>query len=182
MLPTLRSCVARPRWNRTAVSRSRCSPTDGRSTRQRLHAAIDVLLDGVVHTRGRAWVASQPNVALWLESAGGGLRVGHAGAWLATADDNAWDRVHAQRRAKAALDWHPRFGDRPQELAILSHQTAPKTIVAALREALLTDDELAAGEATWRHYPDPFGSWHSDPCDDLDVEDVSTYDSRKDSA
>jgi G3E family GTPase len=149
---------------------------------QRLHEAIDVLLDGVVHTKGRAWVASQPDVALWLESAGGGLRVGHAGAWLATADDNTWDRVDAQRRAKAALDWHPRFGDRTQELAILSHQAAPEAIVAALRAALLTDDELAAGEATWRHYADPFGSWHSDPCDDLDVEDVSTYDSRKDSA
>jgi G3E family GTPase len=149
---------------------------------QRLHAAIDALLDGVVHTKGRAWVASQPDVALWLESAGGGLRVGHAGAWLATADDQTWEQAGAERRAKAALDWHPTFGDRTQELAILSHQAAPDAIVAALREALLTDEELAAGEAAWRRYPDPFGSWHSDPCDDLDVEDPSTSDSRKDRA
>jgi G3E family GTPase len=149
---------------------------------QRLHEAIDVLLDGVVHTKGRAWVASQPDIALWLESAGGGLRVGHAGAWLATADDQTWDQVGAERRAKAALDWHPTFGDRTQELAILSHQASPDTIVAALREALLTDDELAAGEAAWRRYPDPFGSWHADPCDDLDIEDTSTSNSRKDRA
>lgn len=149
---------------------------------QRLHEAVDVLLDGVVHTRGRVWVASQPDVALWLESAGGGLRVGHAGAWLATADDRTWDRVTPERRAKAALDWHPRFGDRTQELAILAHQAAPEAIVAALREALLTDDELAAGETAWRRYPDPFGSWHSDPCDDLGIEDGTTHDSRKDRA
>jgi G3E family GTPase len=149
---------------------------------QRLHEAIDVLLDGVVHTKGRAWVASQPDVALWLESAGGGLRVGHAGAWLATADDRTWDRVGAERRAKAALDWDPAFGDRTQELAILSHQASPDTIVAALREALLTDAELAAGEAAWRRYPDPFGSWHADPCDDLDVDDSATSDTRKDRA
>jgi G3E family GTPase len=145
----------------------------------RLHQAIDVLLDGVVHTKGRAWVASQPEVALWLESAGGGLRVGHAGTWLAAADDPTWERAGAERRAKAALDWHPRFGDRTQELAILSHQASPGVIVAALREALLTDDELAAGEAAWCDYSDPFGSWHTDPCDDLDSEDSSTLDNRK---
>ncbi|WP_246292117.1 GTP-binding protein [Lentzea indica] len=46
----------------------------------RLHNALDVLLDGVVRTRGRVWVASQPDQALWLESAGGGLRVGQPGA------------------------------------------------------------------------------------------------------
>lgn len=148
---------------------------------QRLHEAIDVLLDGVVHTKGRAWVASQPDVALWLESAGGGLRVGHAGVWLTAADEQTWDRVGPERRAKAALDWHPRFGDRTQELAILSHQASPATIVAALRDALLTDDELAAGEAVWRRYPDPFGSWHTDPCDDVERVELAS-DNRKDSA
>jgi hypothetical protein len=77
---------------------------------------------------------------------------------------------------------HRVVDDRTQELAILSHRAEPDTIIAALRAALLTDDELAAGAAVWRHYPDPFGSWHSDPCDDLTVEDNSTYDSRKDKA
>jgi G3E family GTPase len=149
---------------------------------QRLHAAIDMLLDGVVRTRGRVWVASQPDVALWLESAGGGLRVGHAGAWLAAVDDTAWDRVDPQRQAKAALDWHPRYGDRTQELVILSHQASPGAITATLRDALLTDDELAAGVAAWRRYPDPFGSWHTDPCDDLDTDtsDDVTAHNRKD--
>lgn len=132
----------------------------------RLYEAIDALLEGVVHTRGRAWLASQPDAALWLESAGGGLRVGHAGGWLATADDEAWDQVDAQRRAKAALDWHPRFGDRVQELAILSHEADPDDITAALRAALLTDAELAEGESAWRHYPDPFGEWRADPVTD----------------
>jgi G3E family GTPase len=127
---------------------------------ERLHHAIDVLLDGVVRGRGRVWVASQPNVALWLESAGGGLRVGHAGAWLAAVDDAAWDRAPAERRAKAALDWHPRFGDRVQELVVIAHEANPDDITAALARALLTDEELAAGEQAWLAYPDPFG----DPC------------------
>ncbi|MFI7677560.1 ribosome hibernation factor-recruiting GTPase MRF [Actinophytocola sp. NPDC049390] len=122
----------------------------------RLHEAIDVLLEGVVRTRGRIWVATQPDVALWLESAGGGLRVGHAGAWLATVDDAAWQRASEHRRAKAAVDWHPRWGDRMQEIAILSHDASPGHLVATLREALLTDEELAAD---WHGYEDPFHAW-----------------------
>jgi len=120
---------------------------------QRLHRAIDVLLSGVVRTRGRVWVATQPDVALWLESSGGELRVGGAGAWLAALDDDAWQRASADRRAKAAVEWHPRWGDRMQELVILSHDASPGHLVATLREALLTDDELVGD---WRGYEDPF--------------------------
>ncbi|HUO40270.1 MAG TPA: GTP-binding protein, partial [Mycobacterium sp.] len=39
---------------------------------QRLHACLDLLLEGVIRTRGRLWLASQPDQAMWLESAGGG--------------------------------------------------------------------------------------------------------------
>lgn len=119
----------------------------------RLHRAMDVLLAGVVRTRGRLWVATQPDVALWLESAGGGLRVGHAGAWLAAVGDETWQRASPERQVKAALEWHPRWGDRVQEIAILSHDASPGHVHATLRDALLTDDELAAD---WEHYPDPF--------------------------
>ena len=52
----------------------------------RLHEAVDVLLDDVVHARGRLWVATQPDAVLWLESAGGGLRIAAAGRWLAAMD------------------------------------------------------------------------------------------------
>jgi G3E family GTPase len=119
----------------------------------RLYGAIDVLLSGVVRTRGRIWVATQPDVALWLESAGGGLRVGHAGAWLAAVGDDAWQRVDPDRRAKASMDWHPRWGDRVQEIVILSHDASPAHVVTTLRDALLTDEELAGD---WHGYEDPF--------------------------
>lgn len=130
----------------------------------RLHDALDALLDGVVRARGRMWVAGRPDAALWLESAGGGLGVAHAGAWLAALPDADWDRVDPERRVKAALDWDPRFGDRVQELVVLAHRAAPEEITAALAGALLTDEELAEGEDAWARYPDPFDSWHADPC------------------
>src|ERR1700761_3963653 len=45
----------------------------------RLHAAVDVLLDGVIRTRGRLWLANRGDQVMWLESARGGLRGAPAG-------------------------------------------------------------------------------------------------------
>ncbi|MEU5849806.1 ribosome hibernation factor-recruiting GTPase MRF [Saccharopolyspora shandongensis] len=133
---------------------------------ERLHEAIDVLLDGVVRTRGRVWVASQPDVALWLESAGGGLGVAHAGPWLAALEPGDWADVSAERQVRASLTWDDYYGDRMQELVVIVHEADPRDIVHALRRALLTDDELAAGQRAWASYDDPFGEWHTDPCGD----------------
>ncbi|MBW0111161.1 ribosome hibernation factor-recruiting GTPase MRF [Pseudonocardia oceani] len=130
----------------------------------RLHDALDVLLDGVVRARGRIWLATRPDAVLWLESAGGGLRVGHAGDWLDGAGEEAWEAASAERRAIASLGWHPRFGDRAQDVVVLAHAADPDAIDAALRGALLTDAELAAGPGAWSALPDPFGWWHTDPC------------------
>ena len=55
----------------------------------RLHIAIDDLLDGVVRVRGRAWLATQPDAVVWIESAGGGMKVGHAGEWLASSAEHS---------------------------------------------------------------------------------------------
>jgi G3E family GTPase len=133
---------------------------------ERLHEAFDVLLTGTVRVRGRVWVASRPEHALWIESAGGGLQIGMAGRWLA--DSLAWDDVDELRRASASLRWDDRWGDREQQLVVLVHDAEPAEIVAALDLALLTDAEIAAGEGVWRTYPDPFGISHTDPCDELE--------------
>lgn len=139
----------------------------------RLHDALDVLLDGVVRTRGRAWVASQPDAVLWLESAGGGLNVGHAGPWLAALPLEQWTDVDPEQQTKALLAWDDYYGDRMQELVVIAHRADPEEITRALRAALLTDEELAAGQQQWLHYPDPFSDWHTDPCADPDVDEMS---------
>lgn len=136
---------------------------------ERLHAAMDVLLDGVVRSRGRIWLATRPDSVLWVESAGGGMQIGHSGEWLAAQDAEAWEAAGAERRAMAALSWDARFGDRAQDLVVLTHSADPDEIDASLREALLTDAELAAGEQAWAGLHDPFGFWHTDPCEDLNT-------------
>ena len=82
---------------------------------KRLNDALDALLDGtVVRSRGRLWVADEPDTALHLESAGGGLHVGTGG---------------------------PREGRTTQIVAITVGE--PDGITAAFADALLTDDELS---------------------------------------
>ena len=131
---------------------------------ERLHEAIDVLLDGVVTARGRAWVATQPDEALWIESAGGGLRVASAGKWLAAMTPVEQDRVDTTRRAMAALRWDEQFGDRDTSLVVLVHQADPTEIDRTLQWALVSDDEMT-NPAQWATWTDPFGQWHEDPCE-----------------
>jgi G3E family GTPase len=150
---------------------------------ERLHDAFDVLLEGVVRTRGRVWVASQPESALWLESAGGGLGIAHAGPWLCSVPREKWGEVDAERQVRASLNWDGYYGDRMQELVVIAHEANPHDITHALRAALLTDDELAAGEQEWKTYDDPFGEWHTDPCADVgDGETSEAADSGRESS
>jgi len=132
---------------------------------QRLHAAVDLLLDGVIRTRGRLWLATQPRQAMWLQSAGGGLRVDAAGKWLAAMTPSELAYVDPERRALADLLWSDDHGDRHTSLTVLVCGARADGIRDALHGALLTDAELAAPHE-WSAYPDPLGEWHQDPCDD----------------
>ncbi|WP_051162589.1 ribosome hibernation factor-recruiting GTPase MRF [Nocardia transvalensis] len=143
----------------------------------RLHQAIDVLFDGVVTARGRIWLATQPDEAVWLESAGGGLRVGSAGPWLAAMSPRERAAADPDRRALAALRWDEHFGDRDISLVVLTCDADPDEIRLALHWALVDEAELmlvrGAPElvAQWE---DPFGQWHTDPCVDGDGSDSAS--------
>ncbi|HUO36419.1 MAG TPA: GTP-binding protein [Mycobacterium sp.] len=130
---------------------------------QRLHACVDLLLDGVIRTRGRLWLASQPEHAMWLESAGGGLRVSSAGKWLAALTAAELAGIDAERRAFAELRWDDRQGDRHTAMTVLLCGAQLSDILDGLHGALLTDEEYRSPQ-DWIHYDDPFGHWHEDPC------------------
>jgi len=130
---------------------------------QRLHACLDVLLEGVIRTRGRLWLASQPEQAMWLESAGGGLQVSSAGKWLVALTGSELADIDAERRSFAELTWDERYGDRHTAITVLVYSANAAEILDALDGALLSGDELRFPE-DWIHYDDPFGDWHEDPC------------------
>jgi G3E family GTPase len=130
---------------------------------QRLHACLDLLLEGVIRTRGRLWLASQPEQAMWMESAGGGLRVSSAGKWLAAMTASELTHIDAERRVFADLRWDDQYGDRHTAVTVLVCGADATEILDALNGALLTDKEFRFPQ-DWIHYDDPFGDWHDDPC------------------
>lgn len=132
---------------------------------QRLHDAVDVLLDGVIRARGRLWLASNPAQVMWLESAGGGLRVSSAGRWLAELTDSELAYVDPERRALAAAMWDDEHGDRHTSMTVLLCGAGQEDVTDTLRGALLTDDELRHPQR-WPTWADPFGDWHEEPCTD----------------
>ncbi|WP_408611327.1 ribosome hibernation factor-recruiting GTPase MRF [Lolliginicoccus lacisalsi] len=131
---------------------------------QRLHEALDPILDGTIHARGRAWLATAPGTMLWLESSGGGLTISAADRWLAAMTPAEHDEQPAERTAMAAARWTPEHGDRHTALVLLVHDGQPERVRDALAAALVTESELAAGHELWRTWEDPFGAWHQDPC------------------
>ena len=124
---------------------------------------LDLLLHGVIRTRGRLWLASQPKQAMWMESAGGGLRVNSAGKWLAAMTAGELTDIDAERRVFAELIWDEQYGDRHTAMTISTCGASAAEIRDGLDGALLTHDELSSPQ-DWIHYDDPFGDWHEDPC------------------
>ncbi|MEE3062973.1 MAG: GTP-binding protein [Actinomycetota bacterium] len=128
---------------------------------QRLHACLDLLLDGVIRSRGRLWLASENEQAMWWESAGGGLRISSAGRWLAALTGPELAKVDAERRVFAELRWDEQYGDRHTAMTVLVYSANPAEILRALEGALLTDAEFRSPQE-WLDYEDPFGDWPQD--------------------
>jgi hypothetical protein len=100
---------------------------------------------------------------MWLESAGGGLRVSSAGKWLAALTTAELAGIDDERRAFAELRWDDRHGDRHTAMTVLLCGAELSDILDGLHGALLTDEEYRCPQ-DWIHYDDPFGHWHEDPC------------------
>lgn len=100
----------------------------------RLHHAL-AHLRGLLRSKGFCWIASRPDtVAVWSQ-AGPNLAIEPAARW----DDTILTPG--------------------QEIVLIGVNLATTAPAELLTAALLTDDELAEGEAGWRTYPDPIPGW-----------------------
>ncbi|AUY52604.1 GTP-binding protein [Streptomyces sp. CB01881] len=122
----------------------------------RLHDALELLVPAAQRSRGRFWLANRPDLMLAWDAAGANLAVEECGPWLASLPDAAWELYPPERRAAAALDWHPLHGDRVQQLSFTAEGLDADGIVELLDSCLLTDAELMTGEQGWKALPDAF--------------------------
>ena len=125
----------------------------------RLHAALEDLTSEALRGRGQLWIASQPDTAIGWESAGGGIKLGCLGYWLAALPGERWTETSDLRRLAADLDWDVYYGDRRTVLAFIGLGLDHKAIRARLTGCLLSDAEIANGFDTWRELPDPFAGF-----------------------
>ncbi|MEU4424114.1 GTP-binding protein [Actinoplanes sp. NPDC024001] len=123
---------------------------------QRLHDALDEFTGEALRGRGQLWIASQPDTVIAFESAGGGVRLGSLGYWLAALPVERWTGTSDDRRLAADLAWDPYYGDRRTVLALIGLNLDHAAVTALLTSCLLTDAELAEGFDAWRDLPDPF--------------------------
>jgi G3E family GTPase len=112
----------------------------------------------VVRAKGFFWLASRPEFVGVLEMAGSMRRTQALGRWFAAVPREAWTRDPETLERVRRL-WHPRFGDRRQQLVFIGPKLDPEALRRRLEACLLREDELVRGERAWRALPDPFPRW-----------------------
>jgi G3E family GTPase len=124
-------------------------------------------LQGVVRSKGVFWLATRHDLAGNWSQAGSSCQAEPMGFWWATAEASEWPE-DPEARAEIEAVWVEPYGDRRQELVLIGVDMVAEEIRVALDSALLTDEELRAGEAVWVTFPDPFTPWQAAPVEDRD--------------
>jgi Putative GTPases (G3E family) len=114
----------------------------------------------VLRSKGFFWIASRNDMAMNWSLAGHVARVSRAGTWLAATPDEHWPRTE-QVADYLEQYWQEPFGDRRQELVFIGMRMPKADMLAQLQAALLTEAELALGEAGWMLFPDDFPVWQT---------------------
>ncbi len=115
---------------------------------QRLYDACQRQLGtGLYRIKGFLWLASRPeDVLLWQQS-GSQIDLEITGIWRAEAVHNRYGKLtpkEAELLREQLEAAHPIFGDRRNQLTLIGLPAQRKAFAAALRDALCTEDEIAA--------------------------------------
>ena len=110
---------------------------------------------GVLRSKGFFWVAADHRVAYEWGQAGGVSNVNPAGMWWAAVPREDWEHPEGERPDEEP-GWHPRFGDRAQQLVFIGQQMDEPKLRARL-DACLLDKRLSNGDSgLWADLANPF--------------------------
>lgn len=97
---------------------------------------------GVIRSKGFFWVAADHRAVYEWSQAGGISNVNPMGMWWAAVPREQWPHPQGHRPDEQR-NWHPRFGDREQQLVFIGQEMSEQAIRAALDQCLL-DEEFSA--------------------------------------
>lgn len=113
---------------------------------------------GLYRTKGFLWLASRPEDVLLWEQSGSQIAFELTGIWNAEAVHNRYGKLTAKEAEllrEHLAGAHPVFGDRHNELTLIGLPAAREAFAAALRDALCTEEEIAAWQRG-ESFPDPW--------------------------
>lgn len=114
---------------------------------------------GVLRAKGYCYLASRLEFIALLSFAGLTWTLGPVGRWRAMLPEAEWPDDD-DLRARIKANWHPRYGDRQQELVFIGHRMDEAALRRQLEAALLTEAEIELGKRAWHHdFADPFPRW-----------------------
>lgn len=115
---------------------------------------------GVVRSKGWFWLATRMRFVGEWSHAGGACNYRPAALWWAAVPQERWpDDRETLRRIWS--DWEKPWGDRRQELVLIGCGMDEAALRRMLDTCLLTDAEMARGEAAWAKFTDPFAPWQT---------------------
>ena len=112
------------------------------------------LFQGVLRSKGIAWIASRHDWAYNWSQAGCSVLLEPAGYWWASAPEESWPEDE-ETVAKIQSRMTNEYGDRQQEVVFIGQNLDQEHVTRLLNECLLTDDEYALGPGSWEHFEDP---------------------------
>ena len=116
---------------------------------------------GILRSKGFFWVAAEHAVAYEWAQAGGVSSVNPSGMWWAAVPREHWGHPEGQRPDQQS-GWHPRFGDRVQQLVFIGQEMNEEVIREQLDSCLLEQRLASADSTAWAELPNPFPEYVMD--------------------
>lgn len=112
----------------------------------------------LLRSKGYFWLASRPQFSGQWSQAGGIARYGFAGLFWKAVPKKDWP-TDKDYLASIEKEWQEPFGDMRQELVFIGQGLDKNSIVNALDECLLSEEEVLLGKTYWKSLEDPFPAW-----------------------
>ena len=150
---------------------------------ERLHATFGSrpllgALAGLLRLKGFAWLATWRGKQAHAALAGTQFTMTPGNPWWAAIPRQQWPAGLAEELQQAQnptepdaanfSTWDVQHGDRRTELVCIGRELDSEAANAQLEACLLTTEEMAAGEESWRTYTDPFAKQDS-PDDGVEI-------------
>ena len=112
----------------------------------------------LIRSKGFFWLGSRLEYAGQWSQAGGIARYGFAGMFWKSVPKHDWpsDTEHLESIEES---WVEPFGDMRQELVFIGQNLDKTSMIDALNDCLVSEEDLDRGEDFWESLSDPFPPW-----------------------